>query len=276
MALLRGGPAARKGPLPRNVAIPRTVPASPRQHVAFWPSSVDMADENWRRQRLAGEEMGRHYRSNVAQRWAETEAVGTTLASELRACEAELWHARRSVQGLWASRRILVDEVRSLREKLEERDSIVHQQTVRVATLERELERQTALRGAWRAELTVEPPSEAAPAPPRPARGHREPPRSAPSHRDTEELEAKIESELASTRAELMGLLGRASGEASSLASGVAGYRAPTPPPPLERLSPLRWGLPASNAPDSSCALGRPRINTPMTTCTVPSASYSM
>ena len=42
------------------------------------------------------------------------------------------------------------------------------------------------------------------------------------------DLERRIELELASTRAELMGLLGRA----------------PQPPPPPSNLSPLRWGTP--------------------------------
>ena len=45
---------------------------------------------------------------------AATEATAATLASELAQCDAELWHARRTVQGLWTSRRFLVDEVKAL------------------------------------------------------------------------------------------------------------------------------------------------------------------
>ena len=86
-------------------------------NVGFWPSPVDTSDESWRRQRLAGEEAQQRYRCRLALLSQESKVAASTMASELQNCEQELWHARRSLNGLWASRRVLVDEVRSLREQ---------------------------------------------------------------------------------------------------------------------------------------------------------------
>ena len=234
---------------------------SPRRPaVGFWPTPIDVADENWRRQRLAGEEMGRRYRSNVATAGAQRDALTSTLASELRACDEELWHTRRSVQGLWASRRILIDEVKSLREKLDVSNAMVQQQAERLEMLEHKLARQAALALALPQALTESsrsissssssrssssrelPPPQPPPQPPPPP-----PPLAAPRpvvHAD--ELQAQIDSELAHTRAELMGLLSRSTGVATSLTSGLAGYRMPSPQPMASNLSPLRWGMPST------------------------------
>jgi hypothetical protein len=222
-----------------------------------------VADENWRRQRLAGEEMGRRYRINVATAGAQRDALTSTLASELRACDEELWHTRRSVQGLWASRRILIDEVKSLREKLDVSNTMVQQQAERLEMLEHKLARTAALaltspqaltessrsisssisssRSSSSNELPPPQPPQQPPPPPPP------PPLSAPRpvvHAD--ELQAQIDSELAHTRAELMGLLSRSTGVATSLTSGLAGYRMASPQPMASNLSPLRWGMPST------------------------------
>jgi hypothetical protein len=199
---------------------------SPRRPaVGFWPTPIDVADENWRRQRLAGEEMGRRYRSNVATAGAQRDALTSTLASELRACDEELWHTRRSVQGLWASRRILIDEVKSLREKLDVSNTMVQQQAERLEMLEHKLARTAALALAPPQALTEssrsisssssstskssssnelpppqpqQPPPQPLPPPPPPLAASRP-----VVHAD--ELQAQIDSELAHTRAELMG-----------------------------------------------------------------------
>ena len=241
---------------------------SPRRPaVGFWPTPIDVADENWRRQRLAGEEMGRRYRSNVATAGAQRDALTSTLASELRACDEELWHTRRSVQGLWASRRILIDEVKSLREKLDVSNTMVQQQAERLEMLEHKLARTAALALAPPQALTESsrsissssssrssrsssnelPPPQPQQPPPQPPPPPPPPPLAAPRpvvHAD--ELQAQIDSELAHTRAELMGLLSRSTGVATSLTSGLAGYRMASPQPMASNLSPLRWGMPST------------------------------
>ena len=248
-------------------------------HVSFWPTPVDAADEAWRRQRLAGEEMGRRYRGGLAQSTAQREAVINMLIAELRACESDLWHERRSVQGLWASRRILVDEVRALREKLETSNASLEQQADRIAFLERQCARPPMSSGpAYEELLPPQPPPPSASATVDRACG---PPPTSPrpvttrgsdgdsSGAEAAELVALMESELASTRAELMGLLGRTSPRRAATpprAPQPQPQPQPPPPPPprppppqesalylSERLSPLRWGtgLPVQHTPNT-------------------------
>jgi hypothetical protein len=61
----------------------------------------------------------------------------SAVSSDLHACEDELARSRRAVDGLWTSRRVLIDEVKALRHQLRERDSQLKVQAARIAELER-------------------------------------------------------------------------------------------------------------------------------------------
>lgn len=164
----------------------------------------------------------------LASKGRERDAMSAVFATELKSIDAELWHERRAVQGLWSSRRILVDEVQSLRQRLREKDATVQQQAARIAILERDLQqrdhavlaaRDLARHGRLQVQLSEqEALNHVTQTPTASYHSGLRTPAVTPAARASV-LESRIETELANTRAELEALLGAASSRASSAAS---------------------------------------------------------
>ena len=129
----------------------------------------------------------------------ERDAVAATLIAELSDIDAELLRTRRGSQGLWASRRILVDEIQALRQRIAEQDGLLRQQQDRIAALERQCA------DPARALVAREPRTAGEPRTPQRAETLLNGGRLAttPPSR-TAELQARIDSELATTQAELV------------------------------------------------------------------------
>ena len=189
-------PSALRSPRAVGAGLPVMRSPSP-QRVSFWPAPIDTEDENWRRERLSGVLARRQHRMAECKLEDEKEAVAATLIAELADIDSELLRTRRGSQGLWASRRILVDEVQALRHRVAEQDALLRQKEERIAFLERQCAFPT------RAAL-YEP---------------RTPQRVVGSDQGvssarTAALEARIDSELAVTQAELMAVAYRAASPA--------------------------------------------------------------
>ena len=185
-------PSALRSPRPTGAGVPTMRPPSPSRAVAFWPTpSVDTSDASWRRERLAGTLAQRQHRLAESRLVTEGDAVAATLIAELSDIDAELLRTRRGSQGLWASRRILVDEIQALRQRVAEQDGLLRQQQERIAVLERHMAGSPRVAGEPR---TPQRASEALLGGGRLA--------TPPSRAAV--LEARIDSELAMTQAELV------------------------------------------------------------------------